>query len=704
MYDVRRRPQTSHRSAPFAVALGLAALASGLFACSAPSDVAGEPAILVQGAADDEWRHYARDAGGTKFSPLAEIDTTSVARLAVAWTARTGDFTPAMFDGGDHEGVGVPDDPRAQGACASCHGASIRFETTPLMVDGQLYVSTPANRVLALDPATGRERWVYDPGVDITQDYSEDLISRGLSTWLDTAAPADAICRRRLYLGTIDARLVAIDGATGRECSDFGRGGTVRLDQGVALGGREVDAGDYLVTSPPAVVNGVVVVGSAIGDNRRSDVESGVVRAYDARTGDLRWSFDPIPRTADHPARDGWTPEGVAATGAANVWSIISADAERDLVFLPTGSAAPDYYGGARPGRNDFANSVVALRASTGEVVWSFQVVHHDLWDYDVASQPVLIDLEREGEMVPAVVVGTKMGHLFVLHRETGDPLFDVEERPVPASDVPGEASWPTQPFPVAPPSLHETVLTPDSAFGVDEADRTFCRDWIASARFEGVFTPPSLEGTIVWPGFAGGMNWDGMAWDPARQMLVVPVKRLAMYVQLHARDDYRRAEADPDEGFEYARQEGTPYGMRRMPMVSPKGVPCSPPPWSKLVGVDLRTGTLAWERPLGRVPAGLAPGLDEPGPEEWGSLTFGGPLATAGGVTFIAAGQDDRIRAFATSTGALLWEAQLPAGGNAAPMTYRYEGRQYVVIAAGGRGGIGTAGDYVVAFAVEEG
>ncbi len=686
----------------------LAALSVTLFACgpSAPSDRGpGDGGVALSPGRDaDEWRHYARDAGGTKYSPLTEIDTASVARLALAWTIRTGDFTPAMFEGVEHDGVEIPEDARAQGACASCHGASIRFETTPLMVDGQLYVSTPANRVLALDPATGEERWAFDPGVDLERSYSEDLISRGVSTWLDHDAGPDAPCRRRLYLATIDARLMALDGATGRLCGDFGDEGTVHLDRGVGLNGREADLGDYLVTSPPAVVNGVVVVGSAIGDNRRSDIESGVVRAYDARSGALRWSFDPIPRTDDHPAREGWSPESVAVTGAANVWSIISADPERDLVFLPTGSAAPDFYGGARPGRNDLANSVVALRASSGEFVWSFQVVHHDLWDYDVASQPVLIDLERDGGVVPAVVVGTKMGHLFVLHRETGEPLFDVEERPVPGSDVPGEQAWPTQPFPVAPPTLHETVLTPDSAFGVDDADRAFCRDWIASSRGNGIFTPPSLQGTIQWPGFAGGMNWDGMAWDPARQMLVVPVKRLAMFVQLHERTDFERAIAEPEEGFEYARQEGTPYGMSRMPLVSPKGIPCSPPPWSKLVGVDLRSGTLAWERPLGRVPAGLTPGMDEPGPDAWGSLTFGGPLATAGGVTFIAAGQDDRLRAFATATGAPLWEADLPAGGNAAPMTYRFEGRQYVVIAAGGRGGIGSPGDYVVAFALDAG
>ncbi|HUF71135.1 MAG TPA: pyrroloquinoline quinone-dependent dehydrogenase [Longimicrobiales bacterium] len=670
-------------------------------ACTASDEEpVASPQVAV--AADSEWRNYGNDPGGTKYSSLAAIDTSNVHRLEVAWIARTGDFAGERLDD-EHAGVALPTDARAAGACGSCHGESIRFETTPIMADGTLYVSTPANRVLALDPATGEERWVWDPAIDVRQSYSEGLISRGVSLWVDAGADPRVPCRRRIFQATIDARLIALDAATGRPCTDFGEAGTIRLDRGVGLNGREVDTGEYLVTSPPALLNDILVVGSAIGDNRRKDVESGVVRAYDARTGLLRWSFDPIPRGPEHPAWEDWSPEAAAVTGAANVWSIISTDAERDLVFLPTGSAAPDFYGGARPGRNDFANSLVAVRGTTGEVVWSFQVVHHDLWDYDVPAQPVLIDLERNGEMVPAVVVGTKMGHLFVLHRETGEPLFPVEERAVPPSDVPGEEAWPTQPFPVLPKPLHEATLTPDDAFGVDDADRAYCRDWIARLRYEGVFTPPSLSGTILWPGFAGGLNWDGMAWDPARQMLVVPIKLLAMFVQLHVRPAFEAAQKDRQQGLEYADQEGTPYGMTRMPMLSPKGIPCSPPPWSKLMAVDMRDGTLVWERPLGRIPAGMIPGSDEPGPEEWGSLAFGGPLATAGGITIIAAGQDDRIRAFATTTGALLWEAELPAGGQAAPMTYRYDGRQYVVIAAGGRSGIGSTGDYIVAFALPQ-
>jgi quinoprotein glucose dehydrogenase len=568
------------------------------------------------------------------------------------------------------------------------------------MRGGSLYVSTPFNRVLALDPATGALRWSFDPEIDQDQDYSEDFISRGVSAWDDPAAPSDAACAGRLYLPTIDARILALDAGSGKPCDGFGRRGAVRLDEGVGLGGRAAAAGDYLVTSPPAVINGVVVVGSSIGDNRRTDVESGVVRAYDARTGTLRWSFDPIPRDPLHPAWSAWTPEGARATGAANVWSVISADPDHDLVFLPTGSAAPDYYGGVRPGPNNFANSVVALRASSGEVVWSFQVVHHDLWDYDVPAQPTLVDLKRDGETIPAVVVATKMGFLYVLHRESGEPLFPVDEQSVPSSDVPGETAWPTQPRPRLPAPLHETQLRPEDAFGVDDADRAFCRDWIARLRNEGIFTPPSLGGTLVWPGSAGGTSWGGVAWDEERQIAVTTINRLAMMVQLHPRQEFDAARRTPETRREYTAQEGTPFGMSRMALVTAKGIPCSPPPWSKLIAVDLTTGQRLWERPLGTLPQ-LA---RMPEAKEWGSLVFGGPLVTGGGLVFIAGTQDDRIRAFDIETGDLLWEHALPAGGQATPMTYRYNGRQYVVIAAGGRSGIGTAGDHVVAFALPEG
>lgn len=645
---------------------------------------------------DVEWRNYGNDPGGTKYSPLSSINRTNVTDLVVAWTARAGDFPPEMFVAGVHDEPGsnaVPMDERSVGVCNQCHETELRFETTPLMRDRRLLVSTPVNRVLALDPATGAEAWSFDPEIDIERGSSEGLISRGVSAWSAGAGGLDARCTNRVFLGTIDARLIALDADDGLPCEEFGSGGTVDLTRGVGINGRSADERDYLITSPPAVLNDLVIVGSSIGDNRRRDVESGMVRALDAKTGELRWSFDPIPRTEDDPASEQWSADARQHTGAANVWSIISVDSERDLVFLPTGSAAPDFYGGDRPGKNDYANSVVALRGATGEVVWSFQVVHHDLWDYDVPAQPLLIELEREGGLVPAVVVGTKMGHVFVLHRETGVPLFPVQERPVPQSSVPGEVSWPTQPFPILPPPLHSTSLSADKAFGVTEADREFCRRWIESLDYQGIFTPPSLTGTMQWPGFAGGLNWGGLGWDPERQMLVTTVKRLAMFVQLHPRTDFDSGERV--EGRQYTDQEGTPYGMSRQPMVSPSGIPCNPPPFGKLVGIDLSDGSIAWERPLGKIPE-LA---DVPGSDEWGSLVFGGPLLTAGGLTFIGAGQDDHLRAYDTETGDLLWEHPLPAGGQAAPMTYAIDGRQYVVIAAGGRGGIGTAGDYIVAF-----
>lgn len=677
----------------------LAAVTGGLFAaaCLDPGDSPRAGDLGGPGGDDSEWPHYAHDPGGTKYSPLSQIDRDNVSTLEVAWTARAGDFPPEMFEAQVHGGdESIPDDPRAGGNCSACHGTEVKFETTPLMRNRTLLLSTPANRVLALDPTDGTRRWAFDPQVDLERGSSEGLISRGVAAWNDPEASGGP-CSRRVYVATIDARLIALDAQTGDPCAGFAEGGTVDLSQGVGLNGRPVDVGDYLVTSPPTVVNGVLVVGSAIGDNRRRDVESGVVRAFDAKTGALRWSFDPIPRGPDDPGAENWTESAMQATGAANVWSIISADADRDLVFLPTGSAAPDFYGGERPGRNDYANSVVALRASTGEVVWSFQVVHHDLWDYDVPAQPVLVELERDGGAVPAVIVGTKMGHVFVLHRETGQPLFPVEERSVPASSVPGEEAWPTQPFPVLPPPLHSTKLSADDAWGVTEEDREFCRRWMSSLENDGIFTPPSLTGIMMWPGFAGGLNWGGIGWDPERQTMVTTVKRLAMFLQLHPRGEFESVHRV--EGRQYTSQAGTPYGMSRQPLVSPSGLPCNPPPFGTLVAIDLSDGHVRWEKPLGTIPDVA----DVPGSEAWGSLVFGGPLVTAGGLTFVGAGMDDRIRAFDTETGAVLWEHSLPAGGQAAPMTYRVAGRQYVVIVAGGRGGIGSPGDYIVAFALPE-
>ncbi|HEY3068418.1 MAG TPA: PQQ-binding-like beta-propeller repeat protein, partial [Methylomirabilota bacterium] len=456
----------------------------------------------------------------------------------------------------------------------------------------------------------------------------------------------------------------------------------------------------YQVTSPAAVVGGLVVVGSAIGDNRAADLERGVVRAYDARSGALRWSWEPIPTRASDPARATWAADSWRRTGAANVWSVMSVDAERGLLFLPTSSPSPDFYGGERLGANVYANSVVALRALTGEVVWHFQVVHHDLWDYDVPAQPVLVNVTRDGKSVPAVVAATKMGHLYVLHRETGAPLFPVEERPVPKSTVPGEEASSTQPFPLQPPPLVPARFTAGDAWGLTESERDACRVRIARLRSEGIFTPPSLEGTVVFPGYGGGMNWSSVSHDPGRGLVIANTNRLAFAVTLVPRDRFqqeRMTGARPDR--EFAEQRGTPYGMYREPLLSPGGLPCNPPPWGTLTAVDLATGQVRWEVPLGSSPelANMAEARD------WGSLNFGGSMTTAGGLVFIAAARDTMLRAFDVETGKVLWSGELPASAQATPMTYRgRSGKQFVVIAARGHSALRTKmGDYVVAFAL---
>ncbi|MFY9571976.1 MAG: pyrroloquinoline quinone-dependent dehydrogenase [Blastocatellia bacterium] len=591
--------------------------------------------------------------------------------LKVAWTYRTG--------------------------AANVKGRSVNdaaFEATPIFVDGTLYLSTPFSRVIALDPEKGIERWSFDPKVDLTKGYSE-LTSRGVSTWVDRKTS-----KRRIYVATIDARLIALDAATGESCKDFGLDGQIDLTRDVRL----VDRGDYQVTSPPAVIGDLLIVGSSMGDNRGVELERGVVRAYDTRTGKLAWSWDPIPKDINDAARKTWQGESATRTGAANAWSIISVDSERNLVFVPTGSPSPDFYGGERKGNNEYANSVVALRATTGKAVWHFQVVHHDLWDYDVASQPMLITLTRGTRSIPAVAVGTKIGHIFILDRETGKPLFPVEERAVPKSAVPGEEASPTQPFPKIPAGIAPIVpqtLTEQDAFGLTPGDRDACRKLIRDARSEGLFTPPSLEGTIVFPGNAGGMNWSGMSYDPGRALLITNTNRIATLVKLIPREEYNKLRASGEGSRfkgEFGRQTGTPYAMYREHLRGPSGAPCNPPPWGALTAVDLKTGAVRWEVPLGTIAQlGMLPES-----KNWGSINLGGSMVTAGGLVFIAAAMDTYLRAFDVETGKEIWKAELPASAQATPMTYQVGGKQYLVICAGGHGKLGTKmGDHVVAFAL---
>lgn len=629
------------------------------------------PLHAEQGAA--EWRAYGRDPGGERHAPVDQITRDNVRQLQVAWTYNTGESMTAE------------------------RGRDPMLETTPLMVDGTLFISTPRGRVIALDPETGAERWRFDPEVDPSLGFG-DFASRGVSTWLDPQVPAGQPCRRRIFMATIDARLFALDAVTGAPCAGFGMAGSIDLREG--LRNPPDFREEYEMTSPPAVINGIVVTGSAVADNTRIDMASGEVRGWDARTGRLRWTWDPVPQSPDDAAYDDWRGPNARRTGAANAWSVIAADPERDLVFVPTGSPSPDYYGGERIGSNRYANSVVALRGSTGELVWHFQTVHHDLWDYDNAAPPALTTIRRDGTEIPVVLQATKTGMLFVLHRETGEPVFPVEERPVPASTVPGEQAWPTQPFTTGIAPLSPLTLSGDSIWGPSPEHLAECRAMAATLRNDGAFTPPALGGTLQIPSNIGGAHWGGVAVDPVRQVAVIPVNRTAAIVQLIPREQFDREEARRETsrlGYEYATMRGTPYVMRRRLFMTEDRMFCSPPPFGTLVAVDLVTGEHKWDVPLGSLQA-LAPGT----PSDWGSPNLGGAITTSSGLVFIGAALDRALHAFDIETGRELWQAPLPASARATPMTYRVRegGRQYVVIAAGGSDVFGT-GDAIVAFAL---
>jgi quinoprotein glucose dehydrogenase len=619
----------------------------------------------------DQWPAYGGDPGGARHSPLTQLTPENVGRLTVAWTYRTGELGQHALD-----------------------GRKLTFEATPIYFDGRLYLSTAYGKVIALAPDTGQEIWTYDAGVNRGARYSE-VTSRGVAAWRDPKAAPGAPCAQRIFIGTIDARLIALDARSGQPCADFGAKGTVALGAGLEIR----SATDYQVTSPPAIVHDIVVVGSSIGDNWNVDTGSGVVRGFDARTGALRWSWDPIPRGGS---------SGGARAGAANAWSVISVDAERDLVFVPTSSPSPDFFGGLRPGDNAHANSVVALRGSTGRLVWAFQTVHHDLWDYDLAAQPALVSVTREGRTIPAVAQATKTGSLFVLHRETGDPLFPVEERPVPRSDVPGETSWPTQPFPAKPRSLMpHGPITPGDAWGATEAERAECRAMIAKYRAGGIFTPPSLQGTIMSPGNGAGTNWGSASFDPQRQLLVLNTTRINTFVQLIPAAEVEKVRAAAKlagEDYEFGMQRGAPYSMRRRTFESSKGMPCTAPPWGTLAAVDLSTGDVRWEIPFGQVPENH-PFRATAGDTALGLPNGGGPITTASGVVFIGASMDRRLRAYDVESGRELWSAPLPRAAAATPMTYQVNGRQFIVIAAGGHGKADLEiGDFVVALALPAG
>jgi quinoprotein glucose dehydrogenase len=612
-------------------------------------------------AATTGWPAYGGDQGGTRYSAARQITPANVGKLAIAWTYSTGAMRAH------------PD---------AIHRAA--FEDTPILVDGRLFVCSSFNAVSALDPGTGKQIWRYDPRIATKHlDYPNSFNCRGVAFWRDPRP--GAACPERIFLNTNDLRLIALDARTGRPCESFGAHGVVRIVPEKA----PVRRAGMQITSAPVVADGTVIVGSSIDDNQRVDEVPGAVSAFDAQTGAPKWHFDVLSGSPHIRA------------GAANAWAPMSVDEKRGLVFVPTSSPSPDFWGGMRPGNDKYADSVVALRIADGSVAWSFQVTHHDLWDYDVASQPTLATILYQGKRLDAVLQPTKQGLLFTLDRDNGRPIIPVVERKVPQDGAAGETLSPTEPFPVAPRPLARDSIKPDDAFGLTFWDRGKCRDAMAKAKYEGIYTPPSVQGTIIFPFTGGGTNWGGLAFDPSTDIAYVNTSNAMHLVTLiPAKEVARAQDAEPDA--EISPNRGAPFGMRRVVLVSPFGMPCNPPPWGQLHAIDMHTGKVLWDVPLGTT-EDLMP-MSEYVLGESGTPNIGGPMATAGGLVFIGAAMDDYLRAFDAKTGKEVWKGRLPAGGQATPMSYVWKGRQYVVIAAGGHEKLGTKrGDQVVAFALPD-
>jgi quinoprotein glucose dehydrogenase len=613
---------------------------------------------------DGEWHQYGRTQYGQRYSPLTQITPENVAKLELAWQYRTGD-------------VRQPQDV-----------TETTYQVTPLKIEDTLYLCTPHNIAIALNADTGKEKWRYNPEVSANTQRQHQTC-RGVTYWKDQTVAADQACYERVYLPTSDAHLIALDAKTGQICESFADKGVLDLTRGMKYN----PSGYYYSTSPPTAIDGKIIVGGAVNDNFSTEEQSGVIRAFDILTGQLLWNWDSGNPDVTTPIAEGEH----YTTNSPNSWSVFSADEKLGLIYIPLGNQVPDQLGmGRSEAVEKYSSSITALDVNTGQVRWVRQTVHHDLWDMDVPAQPVLLDITKDGQAVPALVGPTKQGDIYVLDRRTGEPIIPVTEVAAPKGAIPEDFSAPTQPL--SGLTFNPPPLTEANMWGATMFDQLACRIQFRSLRYEGRYTPPSLQGTIVYPGNFGVFNWGSVAVDPKRQVMFGMPTYLAFTSRLVPADQIPPKGEDEkasEQGLN--RNDGAPYGVFMGPFLSPLGIPCQSPPWGYVAGVDLRTGKIAYKHKNGTV-EDMAP---VPIPLKLGVPGIGGPMITAGGVAFLGAAVDDYLRAYDLTTGKQLWQTRLPAGGQSTPMSYTgKDGKQYVLIVAGGHGSVGTkAGDYVMSY-----
>lgn len=601
-----------------------------------PTILFGAGAALAQ---QPSWTAFHGDLFSTKFSRAETFTPENVGGLERVWEYRTGDVS----DGSGELPATV-------------------WSATPVYANGTLYLGTPFYRVLALDPATGEELWSYDSESALEPLTQPALKNRGVAYWESGRRGG---CEKRIFLGTMDAELHAVDADTGERCAAFGEGGVLNVNQWNQVN----DVFPFSLLQPPMVVGDTLFLGWAGMDWQYSVAPPGNILAIDARSGELIWETGFVPE------------EMVSRTGTANVWTAMSADPDLGLVFAPVSSPSPNYWGGDRRDPIPLATSVTALDMESGEVVWSFQHVRHDIWDYDTPSAPTLVDIEREGETIPALVQATKQGFLFVLDRRSGEPLFPIEERDTPPSTAEGEVAAPSQPFAMTPSPVGAPLELPDVWWLADVVSLGQCSRDRESYLYEGIFTPPSEQGTLFFPGTAGATNWGGVAVDPRSATLYVNANRVVQIIRLIPREEYDQlaaAERGNEEG--YSPQKGSPYGIHLTDWSNWAGMPCWEPPYGTFSAIDLTTGETLYETPFGRAQLEGFYGL-----ESWGSPTLGGPVVTAGGVVFIGASMDSRVRALDARTGEELWSDLVEAPAVSIPAVFTHDGADYVVFAVGG-------------------